>query len=156
MLYLPVLQRSSEASKLFVRVRIPRDRHRHQCGGRRRAAPPLNGCVESPPHLPSRIGSSSATTPASPRFVGTISFELFARVSPSERTRRDIRIVTVRIPQSTHLRYTYVYIGIPLKNSTESEISHSDQIWIHPIAERPRQNYTTGSRAWHRLGIIAK
>ena len=48
-------------NEIFVWVRRPRDRHRHQRGGSRRAAPPLNRCVGPPPHLPSRVGSSSAT-----------------------------------------------------------------------------------------------
>ena len=93
-----------------------------------------------------------------PRFVGTSFLKLSVRISPAIEpssavfffadvllpSRRQKRS-TVRIPRKTHLRYTHVYMGISLTNSTENERSHADQDWIHPIVERPCLNYTTGS-----------
>ena len=69
---------------VFVRLRSPRDRHRHQCTGGRRAAPPLSRRVRPQTHQLSRVGSSSAIALTTQRFVVTSFLELSVRVSPSK------------------------------------------------------------------------
>ena len=82
-------------------------------------------------------------------FVSKVFSPVCTSVAAAERS-------AVCIPQSTHLRYTHVYMRIPLENSTENERSQADQNWIHPIVERLLITTPLDPRVWYRPGIIAK